>query len=448
MDHANAAAAFRWNIRRRMSILALALASALGVRDARSSALEASGENPVEKVRATMQAVLAEAPLSAVQLSQLAAEVAALRSATGSGAPVLSWQSEGIGGGFQRNLNAADYLRLSKPFNRPWHRDTIRELRDASERWLESGQQVTTLELASLAGRSWLDLAAAIAREELAAVRVARLDRALTIQQKRFELGEISGSERRQIELERARELATLDQLEASRLAVQRELEILAPGGFPSPAGQDLEALVEATTPIAGDSDSQTVLAGPALQFVASKAEMAQLEAERQRGAAWGLPEIEVEWERIPDLGVVEGFDSFGFYLAIPLPVGKQGHQRIAAAEQSAIAAAAEHDLMQQRLAARFQTAIETAKGAEAALAALEPAIADASAIERSLSEQFRLGAISYLIYLDGFARLDTVIQGVIEARHALLSARLELAVVSGAETYFPLPELETGGGS
>jgi outer membrane protein TolC len=448
MDHANAAAASRWNIRHRLPILAVALVAALGVRDARPSELETSGEDPLEKVRATMQAVVADAPLSAVQLSQLAAEVAALRSATGSGAPVLSWQSEGIGGGFERNLNAADYLRLSKPFNRPWHRDTIRELRDASERWLESGQQVTTLELARLAGRNWLDLAAASAREQLAAVRVARLDRALASQQKRFELGEISGSERRQIELEHAREMATLDQLEASRRAIQRELEILAPGGFPSPVGQDLEALVEATAKVEGVADSQSFLAGPALLFVASKAEVAQLEAERQRGAAWGLPEVEVEWERIPDLGIVEGFDSFGFHLAIPLPVGKQGHQRIAASEQSAIAAAAEHDLIHQQLAARFQAAIETAKGAESALAALEPAIADAAAIERSLTEQFRLGAISYLVYLDGFARLDTVIQGVIEARHALLSARLELAVISGADTYFPLPELETGGGS
>ena len=448
MDLAIKDATLRSLARKWFPIAAVTVAAVAVAHQAKATDERTSPASAAEKVRATMRAAVVDAPLSALQLSQLAAEVANLRSETGSGSPILSWQSEGIGGGFSRNPNATDYLRLSKPFNRPWNRGTIRDLREASESWLETGQRVSSLEVAGLSGRRWLDLAAATARGRLAQVRVERLGRASVIQQKRFELGEISGSERRQIELEQARETAILEQVDALREAIERELELLAPGGFPRPVADDLEDLVEATS-LADLPEPQLILEeGPAIQFVLTKAEVAQLEAKRQRDAAWGLPEIEVEWERIPDIGAIEGFDSFGFMLAIPLPVGRQGHQRIAASEQNAQAAEAELDLMQQQLAARFRAAIETAKGAESALEALAPSLTEVASIERSLSEQFRLGAISYLVYLDGFSRLDEVIRGAIEARHALLIARLEMAEISGLETFFPLPELESGGES
>lgn len=415
---------------------------------ARADAAPPGGHDAADKVRATMQTAVDEAPQIAMQLSQLGAEVATMRSETGAGNPILTWQSEGIGGGFQRNPNATDYVRLSMPFNRPWLLGTNRDLRESSERWLETGQRTTALEVAGLAGRRWLDLAAATAKQQLAEIRVERLDKALLIQRKRFELGEISGSERRQVELQQARESAISRQSEARVLALRYELELLAPSGFPSPVAEDLATLVESTATPENRSTEQLLEQAPSLQFAETGAQVARLQAKRQRGAAWGQPEVEVEWERIPDLDLIEGFDSFGFRLAVPLPVGKKGRQQVRASEQSAAAAAAEQDLMRQRLLARFQAARETARGAEAALAALGPSVAEVEATGRSLSEQFRLGAISYLVYLDGFSRLDEVIQRAIEARHVLLAARLELASIVGTELYFPLPDLEIGGES
>lgn len=424
---------------------ALVIASA---GQARSDDLETADLGAADKVRATMQVAVEDAPLIALQLSQLGAEVATVRSQSGAGAPILTWQSEGIGGGFQRNLNATDFVRMSLPFNKPWHIGTNRDLREAAGRWLESGQRVTALEVAGLAGRRWIDLAAATARQRLAEARLERLGKALTIQQRRFDLGEISGSERHQVELEHTQETAMLRQAEALRLAVQRELELLAPGGFPGPLADDLQSLVEGTATPADLPAQDLVEAGPALQFAVTRAEVAQLEAKRQRGTAYGFPEVEVEWERVPDLGVIEGFDGFGFRLSFPLPVGRQGRQQVVASEESARAATAEQELIEQRLLARFRTALETARGAESALEALEPSIASVPAIERSLSEQFRLGAISYLVYLDGFSRLDEMIQSAIEARHALLVARLDIAEIMGTDIYFPLPEIESGGES
>lgn len=428
------------------AVLALA-ASSISATNLRATEAESRDQSAAEKVRAAMQAAVDGAPLIALQESRLGAEVATLRAEAGAGTPVLSWQSEGIGGGFDRDPNAVDYLRFSLPFHRPWTLGTMRDLREATGNWLETGQRATALEVAALAGRRWLDLAAAKARHELAVARLERLDRAMAIQRKRFELGEISGSERRQVELAHASEAASLEQAAARLLTVRREVEFLVPGGLPDPEAEDLEALVGASSR-ATHSAGSLVAESPVLQLASTRAEVAELEAKRQQRAAWGEPEVEVEWERIPELGVVESYDSFGFRLSIPLPLGRQGHQRQLASEMTYQAANAEHDLMQQRMAVRLETALATVKGAEAALEALAPSLAEVSSTERSLSEQFRLGAISYLIYLDGFNRLDDVLRSAIEARHVLLMARLELAEITGTDAYFPLPRLESEDGS
>lgn len=447
MDFSNGAGTVPQESRRRRPSAALVLALALtGVTI--TGAAPSPGSGAADKVRATMQSAVAEAPQVAVRLSQLRAEVATVRSTTGAGNPVLTWQTEGIGGGFQRNLNSTDNLRLSMPFIRPWQLATIRGLKEASEQWLETGQRATALEVAGLAGQRWLDLAAVIAKVQLAEIRVERLDQALLIQRKRFELGEISGSERRQIELQQAKESAILRQTQALASVLRQELELLAPGGFPGPVVGDLAGLVASSATPQSLSTEHLLEQAPYLQFAKTGAQVARLQAKQQRGAAWGQPEVEVEWKRVPDLDVIEGFDSFGFRLAVPLPVGKKGRQQLRASEQSANAAAAEQDLTQQRLLTRLQAARETALGAEAALDALAPSVAAVDVTGHSLSEQFRLGAISYLVYLDGFSRLDEVIQKAIEARHELLVARLELASIVGTDVYFPLPDLESGGES
>jgi outer membrane protein TolC len=292
-----------------------------------------------------MEHAVAQAPQLEVRLAELRAEAAGVRSATGAGIPILTWQSEGIGGGFEPNANAADYLRISMPFNRPWLLGTIRDLRETTGLWLQAGQRATALQVAEAAGRGWLDVVAATDKVQLAEVRLDRLDRALVIQRRRFELGEISGSECRQVELQHAREAALLRQAEALRRASLHQLEVLAPGGAASPQVGDMRILVEATaTP--GNLPTEAELEGAPLRRLAeNEAELALLEARHQKRRAWGQPEIEVEWERIPDLDLIEGFDSFGFSLAFPLPVGKQGRQQILAYEENAKSAAAARDL-------------------------------------------------------------------------------------------------------
>ena len=61
---------------------------------------------------------------------------------------------------------------------------------------------------------------------------------------------------------------------------------------------------------------------------------------------------------------------------------------------------------------------------------------------EQSLAEQFRLGAISYLIYIDGLSRLDELRDDLVDTRLALLKARLELATLLADNKIFPIPPL------
>ena len=70
----------------------------------------------------------------------------------------------------------------------------------------------------------------------------------------------------------------------------------------------------------------------------------------------------------------------------------------------------------------------------------------NAASTERALAEQFRLGAISYLVYIDGLGRLDDVRLDAVEARWRLLAARLELAAMLADPACLPVPAVAQKG--
>lgn len=429
-------------------VMAAILLAALSVGHAFGSP-DGGDPSPVAgKVLATMRSAVEGSPEMVLRTSRLGAEAAEIRSTTGAGAPTLAWQREGIGSGFDRRPNSADYFRVSLPFNLPWQRGANRSLEESTGRLLETGTLSSRLEVATLAARLWLDLAAEAELAELAEARVGRLEKAVATQTRRYELGEISGFERTQLELELALERAALRQSETRRRAAEQRVVAVAQGGFPLPEGGDLMRLVEATTAaLPGDVALETGVAESLrLRLAEIRSEITGTEARTQRHSAWGRPELELEWERIPDLGLEGGYDAAGIHVVFPLPFGRQGHQKILATEQRAAAAGAERDRLRRELSSRSSAALASARGAEAALESLKATAERVPATEHSLAEQFRLGAISYVVYLDGLSRLDEVRQGMIETRYTLLTARLELARLFGTDTYFPLPGLDGEG--
>jgi outer membrane protein TolC len=248
---------------RPLAVAPLMLLIALGAATAGGSEGGAAA-TASEKVLATMRAAIERSPETALRVAELEAEVARIRSTAGAGAPTLSWQREGIGPGLDQRANAADYLRLNLPFNPPWRLETGKELQQSTARLLRVGGISGRLEVAALAARRWLDLAAETEMAALAEGRVGRLDRTLAIQTRRYELGEISGSERAQLELELARDRDLLRQSENRRFAAEQQLEALAPGGFPLPATGDLARLVEQTAAAGPDAGSLEVMLGEA----------------------------------------------------------------------------------------------------------------------------------------------------------------------------------------
>jgi hypothetical protein len=92
----------------------------------------------------------------------------------------------------------------------------------------------------------------------------------------------------------------------------------------------------------------------------------------------------------------------------------------------------------------RARAALAAAQSASLRLQETEPVLERLPRTETSLSEQFRLGAISYLVYIDGMSRLDELRLQRIEASETLLQAKLDLAVLFGDPALFPIPDAES----
>jgi len=394
---------------------------------------------PVEsKIVETMELASRSSPGSRAAEARLGAEIAALGAEAAPGGPSFTWQREGIDESFDWQPNGVDHFVFTKPFNwRGQHRrarELSREVGDFRGGQLAAGR----LELASRAGQRWLELAASTERLELARGRLERLDGALVLERRRFELGEVAGTDLAQLELERAREASKLRTLEESYWARFQELKATAGSEFPAPIPGELEILAASTE--RADDDSGAELGGVLLDAARGRAALAERQAELAGATAWGRPEAGVEWQRVPSTDGVSGFDALALELTVPLPIGKAGRARQARAELEAEAARAEAEMRRLELEARVRAGRAAERAAAINLEELAPVLERLPRTEHSLSEQFRLGAISYLVLIDGLGRLDDVRLEAIDARRRLLAARLELAVSLSDPSYFPLP--------
>ncbi len=389
-----------------------------------------------EAVQEAMTAALDRDPAVAARARVEARRADADADAAPAGA-TLEWQIEGVGSDGEREPNAADSVRWGKELNLPGQRSSARAFRQQAGEAFDHELRLATLELAARAGRAWLDAAAAIDRRALAVQRLERLDRALTLHRKRLELGEVAGTEVRQLELQRARDLAGLANLELRVSEHTGRLRELA-GHVSSPAVGDLAALESELGLLPASGLEAT--SGPFLEAATARGLAAERRSELVRKTAWGRPEIQGELQRIPGIGGRPSFETLGLRVAIPLAVGRQGRARRAAAEAAAEAAQAEARSAEIEHRRRRELALEEARAAGRVLTDLADLADDLPRIERSLAEQFRLGAISYLVYIDGLSRLDETRRDLVDTRLTLLKARLDLATLLADPTLFPIP--------
>lgn len=395
----------------------------------------------VARLNVAQQAAVLEYPGLRAQQSGVTADAAAMRREAAAGPPFLEWQSEGLGGS-SRQPNAADYLRVGTPFNFPGQIGKARALMRSAESWAATAQDVAAVTVGAEAGRRWIDVAAALELEALSEARLNRLDAALKLQEARYQLGEIAGTEVRQLDLEHVSESSRLASLRAEVKTTETALRELCSDACGSVRQGDLESLTLVSTTPAGVNLAHAELAdGPILRLATGDAELKRSAAKLVSSTAWGRAEVEAEWEHVPALDGLPGFDAWGFRLTVPLPLGAAGHRQREEARARADEADASLDVARREVLRSAQEALAIAQGASDRLRALEPAMDNLPTTVHSLAEQFRLGAISYLAYIDGLSRFDRIVEETIDARRMLLLARLDLAVLLGDASIFPLPD-------
>lgn len=395
----------------------------------------------VGRLLAAQRVAVSEYPGLRARQAGVTADGAAMRREAAAGPPFLEWQSEGMGGS-SRKPNAADYLRVGTPFNFPGQISKARTLVRNAESWVVTARDVASLTAAAEASRRWLDVATALELEALSTARLSRLDDALNLQEARYQLGEIAGTEVRQLDLEHVSESSRLAALRADFLMAEAALRELCGSEWGSVRRGDLEALtVVSRTPAAVAFSNEELAEGPVLRLASGDAELQRSAADLISATAWGRAEVEAEWERVPALDGLPGFDAWGFRLTVPLPLGAAGHRQREQARARADAADASLDAARLEAMREAEGALAAARGATDRLRALEPAMDDLPVAVHSLAEQFRLGAISYLAYIDGLSRFDRIVEETIDARRTLLQARLDLAVLLGDPSIFPLPD-------
>jgi outer membrane protein TolC len=408
-----------------------------------SVAATVSGEQAdgaIDRLRASQDRALETAPMLAARLHELEGLGSAVRSERSPGTPYVEWQSEGFGSGFERNFNAQDTLRFGSPFNFPGHSRAGRRLQEITEEWTDAGRTAARIEISTEVGQRWLDLAAAIDRSAVVRDRLARLDGALALQEAKFQLGEVAGTDVAQLDLEHVRESSRLADLDREVAVLRARLRELCGGGCREPIEGDLGELVRVTlTPERESVTGEAVTAGPLFRTAHGEAEAERIRSELVSATAFGRPLIEAEWERVPTIEGLPGFDAWGFRLSVPLPIGGAGRHLRAAAKADGAAASARAAGVRRHVEQRRDSLLAVAEGAASRLTALRTALADLEGIEHSLSEQFRLGAIRYLVYIDGLSRLDEVRLETISARGQLLRSRLELAALLGDGSVFPV---------
>ncbi len=403
-----------------------------------------AGQAALERLHATVQAAWQQAPELAARQASLEAAAAGHRADAAPGGPTAELQREGIGPSFTSRANAQTSFRLATPFTPPWEWHAVAAVGDDAGALVDTGVTAARLDVAARAADAWITLAGSLDELAVATGRLGRLEQALELQSHRLELGEVAGIEVVQLELERLRDAGRVHQLETAVAAARAHLTELAGPAALEPEPGDLAALagLPATLPAAGDLP-ESVARGPLGRAATAEARVQGSRAALVARAAWGRPEAEAEWESFPAIDGMPGYDALGLRVSWPLPLGRAGRQRAAAARAEAAAAEAAAEASLRQLERRARAATAAADNASRILAEAEPTMERLASAEHSLAEQFRLGAISYLVYIDGLSRLDEVRTQAITARRELLAARLELARVLGDSSIFPLPEVE-----
>ncbi|GAB4222054.1 MAG: hypothetical protein Kow0062_17690 [Acidobacteriota bacterium] len=384
-----------------------------------------------------VRAALRHAPELALARSGLDAARAGHDAASRPGLPWLELQSEGLDGLSGRAANATDYVRSGVPVWSSGQARAARELREQARAWTGAAATVAARETTLAVLTAFADMARAI---ELAAIhrrRDERMRRAVEIARARLDAGEMSGLEVLQLEIAAARLGAERATAEGERgTAAARLARLGVPDEFrPQPGDLAQLAAIARGLPEPAEDAAASRL-GQAADVVALERETALESASSRHAAraARGPLELEAEWERVPSVDGVPGFDALGVRLRIPLGAGAAAAAQRAHDAAGQAAAGARRAARLAALRADLAALIATERAARRRLEALEDHGSTMARIAAALEAQFRLGEVDYLELIAGLDLVEEFEYERVAARHALLIARGKIALTVGPE--------------
>jgi outer membrane protein TolC len=359
--------------------------------------------------------------------AETASERAGVMAETSWLAPYLEWQSEGFASGFDRRPNAQDTLRIGTTVEPFWSLGRRGAVRDAATRQAEWSIKAARTEIGWRVTELWIEAATLVEQRRLAEQRLKWMEKAIEQQRRRFELGEISGSELFQFEAILVEYRAAMAEVDARWKDVWYRVTATIGGAVLPPQVGDLAELANATFETGNEIET-----APAVVAAEAAADLEQARSDWLAVAAWGRPTVEAEWERFPAVDGLSGYDAWGFRVNVPLPLGGAGASHRNARRAMARAAEARAEETARAMAAKMAALEARAAAGEANLQALQGLVADFAQAERSLGEQYRLGELDYVGLLDGLERLDRTRLAEVEARHTVALARLEAQWIRG----------------
>ena len=236
---------------------------------------------------------------------------------------------------------------------------------------------------------------------------------------------------------------AQLARARAERSAIAGQLDV-AEHDLAQLVGLPYGALTASTLPSALLRDSSAVdraaelqraqATSPELAEAARRAEAAQAAAAAARATRW--PEVRVSAGLVPRGSASSDLRSewqVGAGVSYPIYTGGQRSAQIDRAEADARAAAEQRRLAEFNVTQAVDRAIAAVTEARARVAALEAAVAASDAVVMTERTALEIGSGTQTDYLDALTDLLRERAGLIEARHAEITARIELARVTGA---------------
>jgi outer membrane protein len=194
-------------------------------------------------------------------------------------------------------------------------------------------------------------------------------------------------------------------------------------------------AALRDTTPVdRGAAIGRALAASPELAAATRRAEAAGAAAGAARATRWPELRLQAGWiPRTSTTSEVRTEWQVGAGLSYPIYTGGQRGAQIHRADADERAAGEQRRLAEYAVATAVDRAVSTVVETRARVVALEAAVTASEAVVLSERTALEIGAGTQTDYLDALTDLLRERAGLIEARHAEIIARIELARVTGA---------------